>query len=259
MGARAFMPARLLRAHHHLAAALLTVVVALALLSAGGMSAVTQADGATQKLAAADARAGATVYANQCARCHGPKGEGGVGPSLAAAAFPGLVASKVLAGGGGMPAFGGRLPAADVQNVSAHVAQDLADPAAAEAKVADGGVVFRLYCSGCHGATGRGGALVEGRNAPSLRGRPPANALAAMIRGPRNMPVFTGTLDVRQQASVARYIQATLFDPATPGGLGLGFLGPVIEGFVSWLALALLIFVAVWLARKRGGGARGRS
>ena len=88
---------------------------------------------------------------------------------------------------------------------------------------------------------------------------PAANALAAVIRGPGNMPVFTGTLDVRQQASVALYIQATLVAPATPGGFGLGFIGPVVEGIVSWVALVALIFIAVWLAWRKGGVARGRS
>jgi mono/diheme cytochrome c family protein len=127
------------------------------------------------------------------------------------------------------------------------------------ATVPDGGVAYRLYCSGCHGATGRGGALVEGRNAPSFTGKPAANALAAVIRGPRNMPVFTGTLDVRQQTSVALYIQATLVAPPTPGGFGLFFIGPVVEGIVSWVALVALIYIAVWLAWKKGGAARGRS
>ena len=122
----------------------------------------------------------------------------------------------------------------------------------------DGGVVYRLYCAGCHGATGRGGALVEGGNAPSLGGKPAANALAAMIAGPKNMPVFTGTLDVRQQAAVARYIHATLVRPETPGGYGLGFFGPVAEGIVAWAGLAVLILIAVWLAWRKGGTADDR-
>lgn len=235
------------------AATLLTFLIAAAAFGgpAGG--------GSVDAVAAADAQAGSSVYANSCARCHGLRGQGGVGPTLAAAAFPGLVAPKVRVGGGGMPAFEGRLPEADIDNVSAFVAQELADPAASTASVADGGVLFRLYCAGCHGATGRGGALVEGSNAPSLEGMPAANALAAVIKGPQNMPVFTGTLDVRQQASVARYIQAALTEPDTPGGYGLGFIGPVVEGIVSWIGLVVLIFIAVWLAWTKGGAFRDRS
>ena len=239
--------------------AAVAVVAAVSLIAAATVTGAPAGGGAPQAVAAADAQAGRSVFASQCAGCHGPNGEGGVGPSLAAAGFADLVAPKVRAGGGGMPAFQGRLSAADIDDVSAFVAEQLADPAARTATVPDGGVAYRLYCAGCHGATGRGGALVEGRNAPSFKGKPAANALAAVIRGPRNMPVFTGTLDVRQQTAVALYIQATLVAPATPGGFGLGFIGPVVEGIVSWVALIALIYIAVWLAWKKGGAARGRS
>lgn len=234
-----------------LAAAVAVSLVAAALVQgtpAGG-------GGAAQPLLAADAQAGASVYDNNCASCHGPQGKGGVGPTLAAAAFPSMVAQKVLVGGGGMPAFGGKIPAADIGNVAAYVAQRLADPSATKATVADGSTIYLLYCGGCHGAAGRGGALVGGRNAPSLQGRPPANALAAMVIGPGNMPVFTGSLDTRQQASVARYIQAAITHPAHPGGWGLGYIGPVAEGIASWLGLLVLVLIAVWLAH-RGGAKR---
>ena len=201
------------------------------------------------------------MYAGNCARCHGPKGQGLIGPTLAAAGFPSLVADKVEVGGGKpvpMPSFQHILSATDIANVAAYVSQDLADPASHAASVSQGGVVYRLYCGGCHSASGRGGAIVNGVNAPSLQTMPPANALAAMVLGPSNMPVFTGTLDVTQQTSVARYIEAALHGPPSPGGLPLGSLGPVTEGIASWLALVVLILIAVWLA-WRGGAARERT
>ena len=74
-----------------------------------------------------------------------------------------------------------------------------------------------------------------------------------MILGTANMPRFAGgTLDVRQQTSVALYVQV-LLDPPSPGGRGLGYLGPVPEGAVGAAALLILIFVAVWLAWKSRG------
>jgi ubiquinol-cytochrome c reductase cytochrome c subunit len=237
----------------------LATAAVLALVSAAA-AAAPEGGGEPPAVFAADVQAGGSIYAGQCASCHGPDGAGSAAaPSLAAAAFADVVAPKVRAGGGGMPAFEGRLGATGVDDVSAYVAQELSDPAARTATVPDGGVVYRIYCSGCHGATGRGGALVEGRNAPSLKGVPSANALAAMIAGPGNMPVFTGTLDVRQQAGTARYIQAVLVDPATPGGYGLGFIGPVVEGIVSWLGLVVLMLVAIWLAWRKGGTTDGGS
>jgi hypothetical protein len=64
------------------------------------------------------------------------------------------------------------------------------------------------------------------------------------------MPAFAGnTLDVRQQAAVGLYV-GVLVDPPSPGGHGLGYLGPVTEGAVSSIALLIMIFLAVWLAWK---------
>ena len=121
-----------------------------------------------------------------------------------------------------MPAFAGVLSGEQIAAVAAYVAEVLSDPAARTAQTSDGGVIFRLYCSGCHSAAGRGGAIVHGVNAPNLRLHPAATALAAVIIGPGNMPVFAGnTLDTRQQAAAARYVEALLTTPS-PGGRDLG-------------------------------------
>ena len=150
-----------------------------------------------------------------------------------------------------MPAFP-QLSAAQVAAVSDYVATQIAAPAARTATVAQGGELFRLYCSGCHSSTGRGGALSQGRNAPSLADFPPAEALAAMILGRGNMPIFAGTtFDVRQQAAVALYVE-TLHSPPSPGGWGLGYIGPVPEGLAAFAGLGLLVLVAVWLAWGKG-------
>jgi ubiquinol-cytochrome c reductase cytochrome c subunit len=132
--------------------------------------------------------------------------------------------------------------------VSDFVANELADPEARTAQVAPGGDLFRLYCSGCHSATGSGGAMPNLNNAPNIRQYPPAEAIAAMILGRGNMPSFAGnTFNVREQAAVALYVQV-VDDPPSPGGAGLGYLGPVTEGAAGAVALLLLIIVAVWLA-----------
>jgi ubiquinol-cytochrome c reductase cytochrome c subunit len=200
---------------------------------------------------AADA-SGAQIYSALCAPCHGARGEGGSGPSLAAAAFAGIVAPKVRVGGGGMPAFGDTLTADQVGRVSTYVAEEVADAEARSATVPEGGEVYRLYCAGCHGATGRGGALTTGVNAPSFAGIPAANALSAMLVGPGNMPSLAGALDSRQQAAVSRYVEL-LLEPPAPGGHGLWFIGPFVEGAVSWVAAGVLVLVSIWLARGRRG------
>ena len=148
-----------------------------------------------------------------------------------------------------MPPFGGVLSSQDIDAVAEYVSQELADPASHQAQTPQGGELFRLYCSGCHSSTGSGGAMPVGRNAPNIRKYPPAEALAAMILGPGNMPALAGNaFDVRQQTSIALYVQVLAPDPPSPGGRGLGYLGPVPEGAVGAVALFLLILVAVWLA-----------
>jgi len=192
---------------------------------------------------------GGRLYAENCAGCHGARGEGYVGPPLAPAGFASLVAPMVAEGGINMPPFGEVLSEEDIDAVSEYVAAELADPESRTAEVAPGGDLFRLYCAGCHSATGSGGAMPVGNNAPNIRTYPAAEALAAMILGRGNMPAFAGnTFDVRQQTSVALYVQVLVPDPPSPGGYGLGYLGPVPEGAAGAVALFLLILVAVWLA-----------
>jgi ubiquinol-cytochrome c reductase iron-sulfur subunit len=196
---------------------------------------------------------GAALYAGNCSGCHGDHGQGlpDLGPSQQADAFPSLVAGMVSRGGVNMPAFP-QFTRAQVAAVSLFVATQIAAPEARTATVADGGVLYRLYCAGCHGSTGRGGAVSQGRNPPSLADYPAAEALAAMIFGRSNMPVFAGgVLDVREQAAVALYVQM-LQKPPSPGGWGLGFFGPVTEGLAAFFGLCLLLVAAVWLAWGKG-------
>lgn len=193
---------------------------------------------------------GAAIFAQNCAGCHGPRGEGFFGPPLAPAGFASLVSGMVQRGGILMPSFANAFTTQQIDAVAAYVAQELADPVSHTADVAYGGQIYRLYCAGCHSATGRGGALTRGRNAPNIALYPPAEALAAMILGRRNMPSFAGTaLDVRQQTSVGLYAEV-LGDPPSPGGRGLWYLGPVPEGAAAAVVLLILIFLAVWLAWK---------
>jgi ubiquinol-cytochrome c reductase cytochrome c subunit len=192
---------------------------------------------------------GGRLFAENCSGCHGPRGEGYVGPPLAPAGFASLVASMVEQGGLTMPPFGAQLSQQEIDAIAQYVSQEIADPASHAAETPAGGELFRLYCSGCHSSTGSGGAMPVGKNAPDIRRYPPAEALAAMILGRGNMPAFAGnTFDVQQQTSIALYVQVLAPDPPSPGGHGLGYLGPVPEGAVGGLVLLLLIFVAVWLA-----------
>ena len=165
---------------------------------------------------------GADIFAANCSGCHGVAGQGGVAvpslpfppPPLAPAGFASLVAPMVRQGGIQMPSFARQLTSAQIDLVAQYVSQEIADPAARTANASDGGQIFRLYCAGCHSTTGRGGAMARGRNAPDIAQYPAAEALAAMILGRGNMPVFAGhALDVRQQTAVALYVDVLVARP----------------------------------------------
>lgn len=67
---------------------------------------------------------GATLYAQNCAACHGPEGGGGVGPALAGntgLADGEAVIAQIRHGGDGMPAFEGRLDKEEIEAVARHV------------------------------------------------------------------------------------------------------------------------------------------
>jgi ubiquinol-cytochrome c reductase cytochrome c subunit len=122
-----------------------------------------------------------------------------------------------------------------------------------DADIAAGGIIYRLNCSQCHQAAGGGGALSEGRYAPSVMNVSPLEIYEAMLTGPQSMPVFNDAqIPVENKQEIIAYIMA-LGDLPNPGGLSLGRLGPVTEGlFVFTAGLGLFIAAAVWLgARSR--------
>ncbi len=118
--------------------------------------------------------------------------------------------------------------------------------------LAEGGVLFRESCQACHSATGAGGALSYGRAAPSLGEATPSQVGAAVRSGPGQMPRFGEEIfDAEQVDSIAAYVDY-LEQPDDRGGIALGRLGPIPEGFLVWVGgLGLLLVVAFWLGTRR--------
>ncbi|MEY2421492.1 MAG: ubiquinol-cytochrome c reductase cytochrome c subunit [Acidimicrobiaceae bacterium] len=130
---------------------------------------------------------------------------------------------------------GPKLPNVDVSNTN----------------VAHGGELFRANCAPCHSASGAGGALSYGRAAPSLGAAQPQEIGAAVRSGPSQMPVFgPDALSSSELNDVVAYV-GYLRAPEDPGGLPIGRIGPVPEGFVAWFfgAGALLAIVA-WIGTR---------
>ncbi len=119
------------------------------------------------------------------------------------------------------------------------------------ANLSTGGELFRINCSQCHAFGGGGGALSSGKYAPSLAPASDRQIYAAMLSGPQNMPVFgDNQLSPDEKRDIIAYIDALQSD-ASPGGLGIGRLGPVSEGLVIFLVgMVALVLTTVWIAGK---------
>jgi mono/diheme cytochrome c family protein len=168
-----------------------------------------------------DVAAGATVFASNCAACHGPSGEGGVGPALTGRSLgSGVVSSVVQSGRGLMPSFASTLSSDEIAAVAAYVSglgsesDPGADPGEAGSGTAtdtaggsaggsvSGRAVFASNCAACHGASGQGGV------GPALAGRSLSSGVVSSVVGSGRglMPSFASTLSSEEVAAVAAYV-----------------------------------------------------
>ncbi|MEE1759292.1 MULTISPECIES: cytochrome bc1 complex diheme cytochrome c subunit [unclassified Streptomyces] len=253
----------------HPLAALVVLTIALAA-CAGLYTAFAPADKAVAEETAQTLtiEEGKKLYAVGCASCHGTGGQGtSDGPSLVGV---GAAAVDFQVGTGRMPAQqpGAQIPKkpvvysqAEIDQLAAYIASLGAGPEIPTeteynpegADIAEGGELFRTNCAQCHNFTGKGGALSEGKYAPSLEGVDPKHIYEAMQTGPQNMPSFPDTtLSEENKKDIIAYLDAVNSDDTVePGGLSLGGLGPVSEGLFGWVfGLGALIAVAVWVAAR---------
>jgi ubiquinol-cytochrome c reductase cytochrome c subunit len=114
--------------------------------------------------------------------------------------------------------------------------------------LAAGNELYRANCQACHSASGAGGALSYGRAAPPLGPAEPLQIASAIRVGPGQMPVFDEeVLTDEQVADLVAYVEY-LQDPSDPGGLAIGRLGPIPEGFVAWfVGMTALLGLVAWI------------
>ena len=208
----------------------------------------------TQSQSKAPPSAGASVYADNCALCHGPEGKGGIGPSLETARDAGQIMAIVRTGKGAMPAFAPQLSAEQIGEVADYVRQKLATVSLTGGSLSEGGVLYRVNCAPCHRTDVRGGALAFANgNAPKLTGLSPETIAGAVRSGPGAMPSFPPSVfDQKQLASIVSYVRF-MQHPPNPGGLPLNYYGPVSEGLVALVMVGILAVIGWWI-EERGRG-----
>ena len=209
---------------------------------------------------------GKQLFLQGCSSCHGLAAQGSTdGPSLigvgAAAVDFQVSTGRMPLAAPGIQAM--RKPPVYTEEqtaaLAAYVASLGAGPAIPTAEdvntdkadLALGGELFRTNCAQCHSVSGKGGALSQGRYAPSLMKADARTIYEAMITGPQAMPVFNDkTLTKSEKQDIIRYIKE-LQKEESPGGYSLGRLGPVTEGlFLFIVGLGALFAVAVWIGAK---------
>ena len=243
-------------------AALLTIGSAFSIASALPSATKTTAAATTTQIAE-----GKKIFAAGCSSCHGLNAEGSsVAPSLI-----GVGAASV-----DFQVGTGRMPMADMSQqamrkppkynaeetaaLAAYVASLAPGPASVneaaitwerDGNTAQGGELFRTNCAMCHNFAGQGGALTQGKYAPTLMGVEAKYIYEAMITGPQSMPIFNDkTITPAEKLSIIKWLKSAQSEPNL-GGASLGRTGPVTEGLLAWvMGLGILIGIAVWLASK---------
>ena len=217
--------------------------------------------------------AGRELFLVGCASCHGVNGEGidtkaggNYGPSLIGV---GAAAVDFQVATGRMPAAqaGAQIPRKaseyteeEVAQLAAFVASLGGGPAipaaeftdytlATEEDIVRGGDFFRTNCTACHNSVGAGGALPDGRYAPSLKDVEARHIYSAMLTGPQQMPKFSDeVISPEDKRAIIAYIKTVQEQPSY-GGFGGGGLGPVVDGVIVWVVgIGGLVLFTIWIA-----------
>lgn len=202
-----------------------------------------------------DADFGAELYADNCAACHGPDGEGASGPQLNNPAFlatasDGYLAATMVLGRTGTPmqpmvhggSGVGQIAPRNVQDIVAFMRlwdrpqpwrKTRRVPEMSASAVEHGRELFGENCAGCHGLHGRGARDGEGYYAPAL-----------------NNPQFlAAATDGFLLATIARGRSETPMRAFARGAGGIGVLG---DGDIS----DIVSFIRSWQAPAAGSQRR---
>jgi len=243
---------------------ILVLALLMALTALGFAASASTAEASTTS--ASDIEEGEKLFAANCASCHGLDAQGtdGVAPSLVGV---GAAAVDFQVGTGRMPMqqSGPQVQEKQVQfsqeeilQLAAFVASLGDGPAIPTPEMVDAALgnpavgmeIFRTNCAMCHGSVGGGGALTQGKFAPNLWSTSPTHIYEAMLVGPQSMPVFNdANITPENKRNIIAYLEFQ--QDGSPGGLKLGTIGPVAEGFWGWLVgLGLIIASTIYVGAR---------
>jgi ubiquinol-cytochrome c reductase cytochrome c subunit len=209
---------------------------------------------------------GEVLFASNCSTCHGPEALG----TTRAPNLQGLGAGTVdfWVSTGRMPLENSSVQATRkpprfnrlqtleiaswVQSLTPGVGVQVPVVNTNEADLESGGTLFTLNCAACHTITGAGDALMDGAYAPTLHLATSTQVVEAIRSGPGNMPRFgPGDITNPEARDIAAYVTGVIQHPSDPGGVGLGGIGPVGEGFVGLLVgVGVLMLVCFWIGDR---------
>ena len=219
---------------------------------------------------------GSQLYAANCSGCHGIDGRGvltpgaqiapggvkGQGPPLQGV---GAIAPDFYLRTGYMPLnnpekqpYDTRVQFSDheIRAIVAYVASlgkgpAIPHPHPDQGNVAAGLELFTEHCAGCHQVAAEGGYVTDAR-VPLLKEQVTPTKIAEAVRiGPYYMPKFAKKdINDRQLNSIIAYVRASV-NPADRGGWGIGHIGPVPEGIVTWLLAAVVLVVTCMVIGRR--------
>ena len=218
---------------------------------------------------------GAQLFAGNCSTCHGPRGEGVLPPNythgangVARGAGPPLTGVGTLAADfylrtGYMPlgdphhqpeARRGLWSKREIRALSAFIntlghGPPIPHPNPAAGSVAAGRELFTEHCAGCHQVAAEGG-MAPGARMPPLQHVPPVEIAEAVRIGPYAMPQFTSKdISDSEVNSIIAYVKTV--NRHDQGGWGIGHIGPVSEGMVTWLIAAVVLVMTCVLIGTR--------
>lgn len=223
--------------------------IAIQLLIGGPRIAVGQVDRETAR--------GLELFVAGCSTCHGVMGQGTdqgpplIGVGAAAVDFMLSTGRMPLANPNEQPVRNPPKYSGDeIRAIVAYVSSlgpggpEIPMVVPSQGELVQGHEIYSANCLACHGAAAQGASVGGGSVAPSLHLATPTQLAEAPRIGPGVMPLFREDfITDAEMNSLVRYI-LWLRSPPDRGGLGLGHVGPVLEGLVGWLiGLGLLVLV----------------